>query len=61
VKLDSYAKEDFNDNEQIRLGNFCKKIDTLGLHFILSNSDVKGKNPHDNFFDELYVKFNRAA
>jgi DNA adenine methylase len=55
--FNSYAKEDFNDNEQIRLGNFCKKINALGHHFILSNSDVKGKNPHDNFFDELYEQF----
>lgn len=55
--FNSYAKEDFNDQEQIRLGNFCKKIDILGHKFILSNSDVKGKNPNDNFFDELYEEF----
>jgi DNA adenine methylase len=24
----------------------------------LSNSDVKGKNPNDNFFDDLYSDFN---
>ena len=29
----------------------------LGYNFILSNSDVKGKNPHDNFFDDLYNQF----
>lgn len=56
--FNSYAKEDFNDNEQIRLGNFCKKIDLLGHNFILSNSDVKGKNPNDDFFYDLYDKFN---
>ena len=56
--FNSYAKEDFNDLEQIRLGNFCKKINMLGHHFILSNSDVKGKNPNDNFFDDLYEQFN---
>jgi DNA adenine methylase len=56
--FNSYAKEDFNDNEQIRLGNFCKKIDLLGHTFILSNSDVKGKNPKDDFFDNLYNQFN---
>ena len=55
--FNSYAKEDFDDNEQIRLGNFCKKIDMLGFSFILSNSDVKGKNPNDDFFDELYEQF----
>jgi len=55
--FNSYSKEDFNDAEQIRLGNFCKQIDLLGHNFILSNSDVKGKNPHDNFFDNLYNQF----
>lgn len=55
--FNSYAKEVFNDKEQIRLGNFCKKIDLLGYDFILSNSDVKGINPKNNFFDDLYEEF----
>ena len=55
--FNSYSKETFNDFEQIRLGNFCKKIDILGHNFILSNSDVKGKNPNDDFFDNLYEQF----
>ncbi len=55
--FNSYAKEDFNDSEQIRLSNFCKKINLLGHNFILSNSDVKGENPDDNFFDDLYKQF----
>lgn len=55
--FNSYSKEDFNDKEQVRLGEFCKKIDKLGHSFILSNSDVKGKNPNDNFFDDLYEQF----
>ncbi len=29
----------------------------MGHRFILSNSDVKSKNPHDNFFDDLYNQF----
>ena len=56
--FNSYAKDEFDDNEQIRLAKFCEKIDNLGYQWILSNSDVKGKNPHDNFFDDLYSKFN---
>lgn len=55
--FNSYAKEDFNDSEQIRLSNFCKRINLLGHNFILSNSDVKGENPDDNFFDDLYEQF----
>ena len=56
--FNSYAKDEFDDNEQIRLANFCKKIDLLNYQWILSNSDVKGKNPNDNFFDDLYKNFN---
>ncbi|MCD6112940.1 MAG: DNA adenine methylase [Bacteroidales bacterium] len=55
--FNSYAKDEFDDSEQIRLAKFCEKIDILGYQWILSNSDVKGKNPNDNFFDELYNKF----
>jgi DNA adenine methylase len=56
--FNSYAKEEFNDEEQIRLRNFCRKIDNLGHDWILSNSDVKEKNDKDNFFDDLYSEFN---
>lgn len=56
--FNAYAKEGFNDNEQIRLKNFCDELNQLGHNFILSNSDVKSKNPDDNFFDELYEQFN---
>ncbi len=55
--FNSYAKDEFNDDEQIRLANFCKKIDSLGYDWILSNSDVKGKNPNDDFFDDLFKDF----
>ncbi len=56
--FNSYAKEEFNDREQIRLRNFCKKIDLMGHEFVLSNSDLKSKNPNDDFFDNLYQDFN---
>ena len=55
--FNSYTKEEFNDKEQIRLSEFCQRIDLMGHRFILSNSDVKSKNPHDNFFDDLYNQF----
>ena len=55
--FNSYTNKEFDDVEQIRLAKFCEKIDSLGYKWILSNSDVKGKNPNDNFFDELYGKF----
>lgn len=56
--FNSYVKEIFDDAEQIRLGDFCKKLNSKKSSFILSNSDVKGKNPQDNFFDDLYNVFN---
>ena len=55
--FNAYAKDEFDDNEQIRLKNFCDKIDSLGHSWLLSNSDVKGKNAEDNFFDDLYANF----
>ncbi len=53
----TYTKEDFDDNDQIRLGQFCTQINALGHQFILSNSDPKNYNNENNFFDELYSEF----
>lgn len=55
--FNSYAKDEFNDNEQIRLKKFCDKLNHLNCKWILSNSDMKGKNPNDNFFDDLYSEY----
>lgn len=55
--FNSYAKDEFNDNEQVRLRNFCSKLDILNHTWILSNSDVKGQNEMNNFFDDLYSPF----
>lgn len=55
--FNSYVKEPFDDAEQVRLRDFCNTIVQRGSRFLLSNSDVKGKNPSDNFFDELYSDY----
>lgn len=55
--FNSYAKEEFGDQEQIRLRDFCKTLDVLDHKWILSNSDVKGNDCNDNFFDDLYNDF----
>lgn len=55
--FNAYSKDNFNDEEQIRLAEFCKKIDKSGHTWILSNSDVRGKNPEDDFFDRLYADY----
>jgi DNA adenine methylase len=60
--FNSYAKDEFNDAEQIRLRDFCSQFESLGHKWMLSNSDVKGKDLNDDFFDEIYlgVPFGRA-
>ncbi len=55
--FNSYAKDEFGDDEQIRLRNFCSKLDVLNHSWLLSNSDVKGKDVNDDFFDNLYSDF----
>ena len=55
--FNSYAKGGFNDDEQTRLAEFCKKLDVLGYRWILSNSDVRRENSDDDFFDNLYESF----
>jgi len=54
----SYSKDEFDDQDQVRLKNFCSKLNILDHHWLLSNSDVKGKDRNDNFFDDLYSDFN---
>lgn len=56
--FNSYAKDEFGDAEQIRLRDFCKTLDTLDHKWILSNSDVKGRDMNDTFFDDIYTEFN---
>ncbi len=55
--FNDYAKEAFNDLAQIRLKEFCDRVNEAGFHFMLSNSDCKGKNEKDNFFDVLYEAY----
>ena len=55
--FNDYTKEAFNDDSQIRLKEFCDKVVADGHSFMLSNSDCKGKNEADNFFDVLYAKY----
>jgi len=55
--FNSYAKDEFDDKEQIRLRDFCSKLDSLGHTWILSNSDVKNENLTNIFFDDLFKDF----
>lgn len=55
--FNDYAKEPFNDDEQRRLKEFCDRVNEAGHRFMLSNSDGKGKNADDDFFDVLYKDY----
>ena len=52
----SYAKDGFNDAEQIRLRDFCARIADLKALFVASNSDPKEEDT-ENFFDMIYRQF----
>lgn len=54
----SYTENEFGDDEQILLGKFVDKICDKGATIILSNSDPKNADETDNFFDDLYRKYN---
>lgn len=56
--FNDYAKEAFNDESQIRLKQYCDRVNESGYFFMLSNSDCKGKNENDSFFDVLYKDYN---
>ncbi|MBI5681041.1 MAG: DNA adenine methylase [Methanobacterium sp.] len=54
----SYAKNGFNDEDQTRLAQFFKITDEQGAYLMLSNSDPKNQDIHDEFFDNLYNNYN---
>ena len=54
----SYAKGDFTEEDQVRLADFCKRIQQKHARFLLSNSDPKNENPNDRFFCNNYKGFN---
>lgn len=52
----SYAKNGFDDSEQLRLRDFCNTINRKGALFIASNSDPM-QLESNNFFDFIYQDF----
>ena len=58
ASFNSYAKFEFDDKEQIRLGKFIDDISEKGAKIVLSNSDPKNVNNKDDFFDDLYKSYN---
>jgi DNA adenine methylase len=52
-----YAKNDFDDLEQLRLSEFYRCLDKSGAKLMLSNSDPKNENPTDEFFEDAYANY----
>lgn len=56
--FNSYAKEEFNDSEQIRLRDFCVQIHQHpNVRWMLSNADCSAKSPDDTFLEDIYTDF----
>ncbi len=55
--FNSYVREKFDDNEQIRLRNFAQEMWAKGCHVLLSNSDGQSRNPENKFLNNLYEGF----
>ena len=56
--FNSYVKEDFNDDSQRGLADFCRMLDRKEyVRWMLSNSDCSAKNPADTFFEDIYEGF----
>lgn len=56
--FNSYVKEDFNDDSQRDLADFCRQLSLKeNCLWMLSNSDCSAKNPKDTFFEDLYKDF----
>lgn len=54
----SYNENEFGDQQQIELGHFIDEITEKGAKVVASNSDPKNADDTDNFFDDLYAKYN---
>lgn len=53
----SYAKDGFNDDEQIRLRDLCTRIARRKAQFVASNSDPREDDKKETFFDLIYQQF----
>lgn len=53
----SYAKEDFNDDNQKELASYYHKLNLKNAKLMLSNSNPKNVNEYDVFFEDIYKGF----
>ena len=53
----SYSKDSFSENDQIRLAEYCRKVDECGSCFLLSNSDPHNEDESDDFFERWFEDY----
>ena len=58
IESQHFAKEGFDDAEQIRLRDFCARIAKRNSYFVASNSDAVEEKTGLSFFDRIYDQFN---
>lgn len=56
-QFNGYSKGSFDDEEQIRLAQWCRFLDRKQALFMLSNSNPKVNNPDDDFFNRIFKGF----
>lgn len=54
----SYTENEFNDDKQLELARFIKKLSAKGCKVLASNSDPKNADKDDDFFDNAYSGLN---
>ena len=54
----AYTENSFNDDDQIALAKFIDRLNEKGAKIVASNSDPKNSDADDDFFDNLYAKYN---
>jgi DNA adenine methylase len=57
ASFNSYAKEGFVDEDQVRLKNFCDLVNEGQGYFVQSNSDTTNNDAENTFFQELYKEY----
>jgi DNA adenine methylase len=54
----AYSAGNFTDDDQRNLADFCRTLDLLGSHWLLSNADLTNTDITATFFDDLYGSYN---
>ncbi|PTX10485.1 DNA adenine methylase [Pontibacter mucosus] len=57
ASFNSYAKEGFIDEDQLRLKAFCDAVNAGQAYFVQSNSDTTNNDDQNTFFQELYKEY----